>query len=74
MPQVVFTDPQIGRVGLNQTDAAEQGIEVEVTQYDLSDLDRAIADNDAQGFIQVLRFRVKIGFSVRLLLGLKRVS
>lgn len=54
MPQVVFTDPQIGRVGLNQRDAKEQGIEVEVTQYDLSDLDRAIADNDAQGFIQVL--------------------
>ena len=54
MPQVVFTDPQIGRVGLNQRDAAEQGIEVEVTQYDLSDLDRAIADNDAHGYIQVL--------------------
>jgi len=54
MPQVVFTDPQIGHVGLNQRDAAEQGIEVEITQYDLSDLDRAIADNDAQGFIQVL--------------------
>ena len=54
MPQVVFTDPQIGRVGLNQRDAAEQGIEVEITQYELSDLDRAIADNDAQGFIQVL--------------------
>ena len=54
MPQVVFTDPQIGRVGLNQRGAAEQGIEVEITQYELSDLDRAIADNDAQGFIQVL--------------------
>jgi pyruvate/2-oxoglutarate dehydrogenase complex dihydrolipoamide dehydrogenase (E3) component len=54
MPQVVFTDPQIGRVGLNKRDAAEQGIEVEITQYDLSDLDRAIADNDAHGYIQVL--------------------
>jgi pyruvate/2-oxoglutarate dehydrogenase complex dihydrolipoamide dehydrogenase (E3) component/uncharacterized membrane protein YdjX (TVP38/TMEM64 family) len=54
MPQVVFTDPQIGRVGLNQREATEQGIEVEVTQYDLSDLDRAIADNDAHGYIQVL--------------------
>ena len=54
MPQVVFTDPQIGRVGLNQREAEKQGIVVEITQYDLSDLDRAIADNDAQGFIQVL--------------------
>ena len=54
MPQVVFTDPQIARVGLNETEAAEQGIDIEVSEYDLSDLDRAIADYDAQGFIRVL--------------------
>ncbi len=54
IPQVVFTDPQIARVGLNERDAAAQNIDVEVTQYDLSDLDRAIADNDAKGFVKVL--------------------
>ena len=54
IPQVIFTDPQIARVGLNEREAAAQGIAVEVTQYDLSDLDRAIADNDAKGFVKVL--------------------
>ncbi|MDG1819485.1 MAG: FAD-dependent oxidoreductase [Porticoccaceae bacterium] len=54
IPQVIFTDPQIARVGLNEREAAAQNIEVEVTQYDLSDLDRAIADNDAKGFVKVL--------------------
>jgi len=54
IPQVIFTDPQVARVGLNEREAAAQGIAVEVTQYDLSDLDRAIADNDAKGFVKVL--------------------
>lgn len=54
IPQVIFTDPQIARVGLNEREAAAQNIAVEVTQYDLSDLDRAIADNDAKGFVKVL--------------------
>ena len=48
IPQVIFTDPQVARVGLNEREAAAQNIAVEVTQYDLSDLDRAIADNDAK--------------------------
>jgi dihydrolipoamide dehydrogenase len=54
MPQVIFTDPQLARVGLNEREAREQGVEVEVTTYDLADLDRAIADGDAQGMIKVL--------------------
>jgi dihydrolipoamide dehydrogenase len=54
IPQVIFTDPQVARVGLNEREAAAQNIAVEVTQYDLSDLDRAIADNDARGFVKVL--------------------
>ncbi len=54
MPQVIFIDPQLARVGLNEREAAEQGIDVEVTVYDLSDLDRAIADGDANGMVKVL--------------------
>jgi pyruvate/2-oxoglutarate dehydrogenase complex dihydrolipoamide dehydrogenase (E3) component/uncharacterized membrane protein YdjX (TVP38/TMEM64 family) len=54
MPQVIFIDPQFARVGLNELEASEQGIEVEVTVYDLSDLDRAIADGDANGMVKVL--------------------
>tara|TARA_B110000305_G_scaffold228694_1_gene278789 strand:+ start:5906 stop:8032 length:2127 start_codon:yes stop_codon:yes gene_type:complete len=54
MPQVIFTDPPLARVGITELEAGEQGIEVEVTTYDLSDLDRAIADGNNKGMVKVL--------------------
>lgn len=54
IPWATFTDPQVARVGLNEADAAEQGIEVEVTTYGIDDLDRAIADGERHGFVKVL--------------------
>jgi len=54
VPWATYTDPEVARVGLNETDAKEQGITVEVTQYDLAHLDRAIADGTNQGFVKVL--------------------
>lgn len=54
VPWATFTDPEIARVGLNETEAREQGIPFELTRYDLDDLDRAIADSEAHGFIKIL--------------------
>jgi len=54
IPWATFTEPEIARVGLNETDAREQGIEYEVTRYGIDDLDRAIADSEAHGFVKVL--------------------
>lgn len=54
IPAVTFTDPEIARVGLNETEAREQGIEFEVTTYGLDDLDRAIAESETAGFVKVL--------------------
>ena len=54
IPWATFTDPEVARVGLNETEAKEQGIDYEVTRYDIDDLDRAIADQEAHGFIKVL--------------------
>ncbi|MEM7781071.1 MAG: FAD-dependent oxidoreductase [Pseudomonadota bacterium] len=54
IPAVTFTDPEIARVGLNETEAREQGIEFEVTTYGLDDLDRAIAESETSGFVKVL--------------------
>jgi pyruvate/2-oxoglutarate dehydrogenase complex dihydrolipoamide dehydrogenase (E3) component/uncharacterized membrane protein YdjX (TVP38/TMEM64 family) len=54
IPAVTFLDPEVARVGLNERDAAEQGIAVEVTRYDLDDLDRAIAESETRGFVKVL--------------------
>ena len=54
MPWAVFTDPEVARVGLNEQEAAKQGITCEITRYGIEDLDRAIADGAASGFVKVL--------------------
>jgi len=54
LPRVTFTDPEVARLGLNEREAAEEGIEVAVTHYDLAELDRAITDEVAEGFVKVL--------------------
>jgi pyruvate/2-oxoglutarate dehydrogenase complex dihydrolipoamide dehydrogenase (E3) component/uncharacterized membrane protein YdjX (TVP38/TMEM64 family) len=54
MPAVTFLDPEIARVGLNEREAAAQGVAVEVTRYPLDDLDRAIVERATTGFLQVL--------------------
>jgi pyruvate/2-oxoglutarate dehydrogenase complex dihydrolipoamide dehydrogenase (E3) component len=54
IPWATFTDPQVARVGLSEAEAKAQGIAVEVTKYGIDDLDRAIADGSAEGFVKVL--------------------
>jgi pyruvate/2-oxoglutarate dehydrogenase complex dihydrolipoamide dehydrogenase (E3) component/uncharacterized membrane protein YdjX (TVP38/TMEM64 family) len=54
IPWATFIDPEVARVGLNEQEAKEQGIDHEVTRYGLDDLDRAIADSAAHGWVKVL--------------------
>ena len=54
IPWATFTDPEVARVGLNETEARERGIACEVTRFDMADLDRAIADDVAHGMVKVL--------------------
>ncbi len=54
IPWTTFTDPEVARVGLSENEAKAQGVAFEVTRYDLGDLDRAIADEAAHGFVKVL--------------------
>lgn len=54
VPSATFIDPEVARVGLNEQDAKEKGIAHEVTRYGIDDLDRAIADGTAHGFVKVL--------------------
>ncbi len=54
IPWATFTEPEIARVGLNESEAQQQGIDYEVTRYGIDDLDRAIADSEAHGFVKVL--------------------
>jgi len=54
IPWATFTDPEVARVGLNETEAKERRIPYEVTTYGLEELDRAIADEAAHGLVKVL--------------------
>ena len=54
LPWCTYTDPEIARVGLNEQQAKQQGIAFEVTRYGIDDLDRAITDGVAHGFVKVL--------------------
>ncbi len=54
IPWTTFIDPEVARVGLNEQEAKARGIAYEVTRFDIDDLDRAIADGTAYGFIKVL--------------------
>ncbi len=54
IPWATFTDPEIARVGLSETEAKEQNKPYEVTTYGIDDLDRAIADSADHGFVKVL--------------------
>ncbi|MDP3619463.1 MAG: FAD-dependent oxidoreductase, partial [Ramlibacter sp.] len=54
MPSATFIDPEIARVGLNERDAKAQAVPYEITRYGIDDLDRAIADGEAHGFVKVL--------------------
>ena len=54
IPWATFIDPEVARVGLNEQEAKEKGIAYEVTKYGIDDLDRAIADSAAHGWVKVL--------------------
>jgi pyruvate/2-oxoglutarate dehydrogenase complex dihydrolipoamide dehydrogenase (E3) component/uncharacterized membrane protein YdjX (TVP38/TMEM64 family) len=54
IPWTTFVDPEVARVGLSEQDAKEKGIAYEMVRYELDDLDRAIADSAAKGFVKVL--------------------
>jgi pyruvate/2-oxoglutarate dehydrogenase complex dihydrolipoamide dehydrogenase (E3) component/uncharacterized membrane protein YdjX (TVP38/TMEM64 family) len=54
IPRVTFTDPEVAQVGLSEAQANARGIACEVTRYALDDLDRAITESAAHGFVKVL--------------------
>jgi pyruvate/2-oxoglutarate dehydrogenase complex dihydrolipoamide dehydrogenase (E3) component/uncharacterized membrane protein YdjX (TVP38/TMEM64 family) len=54
IPWATFIDPEVARVGLNEQDAKAAGVAYEVTRYGIDDLDRAIADSAAHGWVKVL--------------------
>ncbi len=54
IPWATFTSPEVARVGINEQEAEDQGLDFEVTRYGIDDLDRAIADGSDEGFVKVI--------------------
>lgn len=54
MPWTTYTDPEIAHVGMYEQEAKEQGIDVDTIKIALSDVDRAIADSEEEGFVKIL--------------------
>lgn len=54
IPWCTFTDPEVARVGMNEQEAKERGVSYQVSRYGIDDLDRAIAEGEAAGFVKVL--------------------
>ncbi len=54
IPSATFVEPEVARVGLNELEAREREVPHEVTVYGIDELDRAIADQEAHGFVKVL--------------------
>ncbi|MDE4455038.1 FAD-dependent oxidoreductase [Psychrobacter sp. DAB_AL62B] len=54
IPWTTFIDPEVARVGINEQEAIEKGIDYEVTRFEFKALDRAIAEGATKGFIKVI--------------------
>lgn len=54
IPRATFVEPEVASVGLNELEANEKNVAHEVTTFGLDELDRAITDSEAHGFIKVL--------------------
>jgi mercuric reductase len=57
LPWVIFTDPQVAGVGINEKEALRAGIEIEVAKLDLSHVPRALAARDTRGFTKLIKER-----------------
>ncbi len=52
---MVFTDPQVAGVGLDEIQAQARGFPFEVSKLELKEMPRAIVSNDTRGFIKLIR-------------------
>ena len=54
VPWSTFTDPELARVGLSESEAKQQKIPHQVFTFAMSEVDRAKTDNEKQGKIKVV--------------------
>lgn len=54
MPWCTYVDPEVARLGMNETEAKAAGVEVDVHEYRMEHLDRAVCEGENRGFVKVL--------------------
>jgi len=54
VPHVMFTDPQLARVGLSENEARQQGIPVRTAKLPMGNILRTQATDETDGFLKVL--------------------
>jgi pyruvate/2-oxoglutarate dehydrogenase complex dihydrolipoamide dehydrogenase (E3) component len=54
VPWCTFTDPELARVGLSETEAKQQGVAHRVYRFPLHDIDRARAEGETEGLAKLL--------------------
>ena len=59
IPWCTYTDPEVARVGLSESEAKAQKIPHDVTTYEIGEVDRAIADSEDRGFVKVITAKGK---------------
>lgn len=57
IPRVTYTDPEIAQVGLTEDEAARRGVAVRAFEVPLEEVDRALTDGEADGFVKILTRR-----------------
>jgi pyruvate/2-oxoglutarate dehydrogenase complex dihydrolipoamide dehydrogenase (E3) component len=54
LPYTVFIDPQLGRVGLSETEAHAQGLKVRVAKLPMTSVARALEVDETRGFMKAI--------------------
>jgi pyruvate/2-oxoglutarate dehydrogenase complex dihydrolipoamide dehydrogenase (E3) component len=54
LPYTVFIDPQLGRIGINETEAKEQGLNFKVAKMPMEWVARALETDETRGFMKVI--------------------
>lgn len=54
VPYTVFIDPQLGRIGISETEAKEQGLNYRVARMEMSHVARAIEMSETRGFLKAI--------------------
>jgi pyruvate/2-oxoglutarate dehydrogenase complex dihydrolipoamide dehydrogenase (E3) component len=57
IPWCTYTDPELARVGLSETEAKKSGVAFSVYRFGFDDIDRARAEGETEGFAKIITDR-----------------